>query len=559
MTFVAADWSIASNGNIRYIGDAHGGASPSYCTVLELARALQDFADNATSSGDDLLDITSPNPSERSTDNIVTLLNGYNIDDTAAEHLYDGSISQADGDVVYYGLVLVGAVESGTQPQIVQNNAIVTSYWGTGLNADAAANIIMRVLVKARTGGADIDGRRIRVFARELGDTYGEFSLTLGLGNNTAALFTAADLNNTTAAGTISGWTDIVNNLEGYQTIDLNNGNGPQPYFSEWDRGSRTKNQLYERGKWLQRRGTSSTVYGMNGALFRGITHQWAYDGETGGPFDQNEVLSWGTGATAGTGALLAFDDDGATGTMWIQLLTGVAPSNDVVVTGGSSGATAAVNGSVTTRTVPSTMIGVSTGSAIIGAYGVGVEASDVGASDQLFDLTNTQQSPPNNQTFSVTGLVSGEDRVLVAPNDGADEIEYDQFTADGAQTSGASVLLVNETIPSDTPSSGTVRAYNGASYDRIPYASWTNSPSPRFTLTGTLPSNVGDNANVFVSYIDEVAGSSSASFSATYLADRSLVVKVRDGGITPIKPFKTPATFGSGGGTVAAIRTPDV
>ena len=93
MAFTEADWSITrSNGNIRYIGDDHGGASPSYATVIELHRALQDFADDASSSGDDQLDITDPTPSDRSTDNIITLLGSYNIDDTAAEHLFDGSI-----------------------------------------------------------------------------------------------------------------------------------------------------------------------------------------------------------------------------------------------------------------------------------------------------------------------------------------------------------------------------------------------------------------------------------------------------------------------------------
>ena len=75
MTFVAADWSITrSNGNIRYIGDDHDGASPSYATVIELHRALQDFADDASASGDDELDITDATPSDRSTDNIITLL-----------------------------------------------------------------------------------------------------------------------------------------------------------------------------------------------------------------------------------------------------------------------------------------------------------------------------------------------------------------------------------------------------------------------------------------------------------------------------------------------------
>lgn len=86
--WVATDWSIDSGtGAIRYIGDAHGGTSPSYVTVIDFHRELQNFADNETASGDDLLDISSETPSDRSTDNIITMLNGFNIDDTAAEHL----------------------------------------------------------------------------------------------------------------------------------------------------------------------------------------------------------------------------------------------------------------------------------------------------------------------------------------------------------------------------------------------------------------------------------------------------------------------------------------
>ena len=71
MAFTATDWSIASNGDIRYIGNDHNGAAPSYATVIEFHRALQDFADDALASGDDLLDISSLTPSDRSTDNII--------------------------------------------------------------------------------------------------------------------------------------------------------------------------------------------------------------------------------------------------------------------------------------------------------------------------------------------------------------------------------------------------------------------------------------------------------------------------------------------------------
>lgn len=60
------------------------------------------------------------------------------------------------------------------------------------------------------------------------------------------------------------------------------------------------------------------------------------------------------------------------------------------------------VNVSVIERSVSSPFVGVSTGSALIGAFGFGVEATDLGASDKVFDLTGTQRVAPNNVTFSV-------------------------------------------------------------------------------------------------------------------------------------------------------------
>ena len=82
MTLVPADWTIdRSTGDIRYIGDDHGGASPSYATVIEFYRWLQSLADDENSVGDDELAIQDPNPGTRSTDNIVTLIGNYNITD----------------------------------------------------------------------------------------------------------------------------------------------------------------------------------------------------------------------------------------------------------------------------------------------------------------------------------------------------------------------------------------------------------------------------------------------------------------------------------------------
>ena len=53
MAITAGDWSVTrSTGNIRYIGDDHGGGSPSYATVIEFHRWLQGLADDASSTGD---------------------------------------------------------------------------------------------------------------------------------------------------------------------------------------------------------------------------------------------------------------------------------------------------------------------------------------------------------------------------------------------------------------------------------------------------------------------------------------------------------------------------
>lgn len=553
MAFVASDWSIdRQTGNIRYIGDDHSGGSPSYATVLELHRALQDYADQEAASGDDELDIVSLNPSERSTDNIITLLNGFNIDDNAAEHLYNGSIIQNGGNVIYDGIQNIGQTQA---IQIIQNGAVLSDDWwnfGGGLNADTANGISHRFMLKVRTGGSDIDGRRIIATSRVFGKTYAEFKVNgTSRGINVLAINTTDDLNNTTAAGTVAGWTNITN-TEGYRAIDVTNDGTPEYYYSEWDRDTRTINQLYERLKWLTRDGSGSTLYGLNGELFRGVTHEIVVDTPSG-TFSAVEPVSW----SGGTGQMLAINSTTSPTKMWIQLLTGVPPTDGQTITGGSSGATCAVDVTVTERPVSTPFVGVSTGSALIGAYGLGIQATDLSSSDKVFDLDNNQRQAPNYVTFTVAGLVSG-DRVLVT-NDQSGGIDYDQMTLNGSLT-GAAVtsVVVSGSIPADTPSTGTIRIErDDGTYTRHPYSSWSGST---FTITSHnfSSNNASSGNNVFVSYIDKAATSTSEAFTTVYSSDRTLFVRVRDGGATPIKPFETTGTLGSSGGSTTAIRTSD-
>jgi hypothetical protein len=185
---------------------------------------------------------------------------------------------------------------------------------------------------------------------------------------------------------------------------------------------------------------SSPALYGLPGEIFRGITHEVA--GSTGsGTWAGAELVTW----SGGTGQQLAVNDNtgSATTRMWIQLLTGAAPTNTQVITGADSGATMTASGTAGSRSLSQPFVGASTGSAIIGSYGLGIETADLTNADKVTDLDQTLRTPPNNVTFSVGGLESGtEDYVLVAP------LGY-TFAYDG----GASTFVLGETLTFTTPS----------------------------------------------------------------------------------------------------------
>jgi hypothetical protein len=376
------------------------------------------------------------------------------------------------------------------------------------------------------------------------------------------------DLNHQTSIGTIAAIADIVNVKEGYNLLDVNNDSTNEAYYSQWDRGSNSINTFYERMKWLTRDGSSSTVYGISGELFRGITHELALN-NTGatGTFQEPEAVSW----SGGTGQLLAIDNTTASSAtkMWIQLLTGTAPGTGVTITGGTSTATIATHGSTTavSRSIETPFVGASTGSALIGAYGVGLQVADLAATDKVKDLTDTVITPPNTVVFSVSGLVVGEDRILVGPWDGVTldsegnpAIQKSQLTVSGGPINGAAVTSITCTssIPSDTPSSGDIRIQlTSGKYAEVAYTSFTGSV---FTINSTDISGdaIPANANLWMAYLDKLAASTTESFSVIYSSDRQLVVIARDGGATPIKQFISSATLASSGGSITVIRTSD-
>jgi len=798
---IGDDFGIAANGDIRVTGTA-----PANHTVLALKNWLGGLQDDAQAVADDLADITTVTIFERSTDKILTLNGVYNIDDTVARHLYDGSISQNSGDDLYSGVEFVGTNVTGTELMIMQDGKILPPYWGTGINADAANLILMRLMIKSRSGGADIDGKRIITRANELGDNFAEFPTTMGLGVAVSAVSTADDGNNNTVEATIRTWSTIAN-IEGQRLLDIDNDTVTEEYYSEFDKGSQSLNDVREFTKMVQQRASvvlngtdtatdytidnativgqaqsftsralaggeklvecrfrikidtgaptgdltaeiyataagiiptgaalatsepvlasqittayaetifrfndnftmaASTQYaivirhpnggasdffavegaavggvagenkaeenpvtiwtaqagadlwftvkgspvwhGRAGELHRGITHEVLYDTEVGGPWTQNEIIFWGTQITydnialgpfvvgdyctfepvgggavkvggkilkqtatvlhvqldniagslvadndiirvvgktttadvnvtitdddkeGGEGVLFAVDDNGLDGELYVQIISGKAPVNNLPLEGRASGATALVATTVNVRTISPEFLGGTTGSNLIGAYGIGFETTDIGSLDKFIDLSNTQRIPPNNVTVTVTGLVSGEDRVLVGPRTGA-LLEKGLWLVSTLLSGAAELAIVIKTgaeaspIATDTPQDGTtlnsrlrVQLDSGI-YRRQDYTSYAAST---FTIPSTNYSGANQasvNNDVFPAYIDVLADATTENYTAVYGGDRDIKVRVRDGGGTPIKTFESDVVFGSTDSSIPATRTPD-
>lgn len=267
---------------------------------------------------------------------------------------------------------------------------------------------------------------------------------------------------------------------------------------------------------------------------------------------------------SAGEAKILAFDDDGATGNFYFQITKGVAPLNNTRfydATDHTDYYTLSAN--ATERAVSTPFVGVSTGSALIGAYGLGLVAGDTAAADTYFDLQNNPVNPPNNVTFTASGFISG-DYVLVT-EDNAGDINFAQMQLNATyNTSGITTISVNA-IPSDTPTSagtkGSIRIerddglYSLHRYTAFDTGTddWT-IPSTDFTANNATSGN-----NVFVGYLDYVASGTSDTFSYVYSTDRTHFMRVRDGGATPIKTAETTGTMGSTGGTASVNRIDDV
>lgn len=423
---IASDLTISALGNVRQV-QAFNPATHTRYTTLELHAFLQDLADNATASGDDLVSILGSNPSElagkrnASRPMALTLLPNINIDAATAQWFKFGSIEQNSGAELFTGLKVIGSLVASSPVYILQNNAKLTKYW-----ADSDVNTAFQILVQAKTGGALIDGGNVTVYSRKYGQTYSHFDVSLAAGGEQpAALSTAIDANVdpttitpaiaasyfATAIGGTGGASPKIALSYGDTTQNLGGGQGSLLHKGTITLdGSLTLSQVYQALMWACSESSTITFNTIPGFLYRVLPGQ-TYPENIAAPF----------GSFAGGKWFVARG-------WW---LTGVQPGDS--------------------------------------------------KNYQLISHTGVTETPPTSITVSVSGVVSG-DYVLVARDTGTD-INTTEYTVTGA--SGATTLSVPG-LKADTPASGVIRIDG----DRYAYSSWAGAAvsgiSPALTKTYT-------------------------------------------------------------------------
>ncbi len=263
---IAADFSISTTGDIRHV------SGTTVYSVLDLHAWLQDLADDAAASGNDLLDILAPNPSKldgprdaavASRLNLLTSGSvAFNLDDDAAKYINFGSIKQDGANVQYSGLKTIGGIVAASPVYVVQNGSKLTKFWADGH---------VQILVKVKTSGSFIDSGNVTAFSRKWGQSYSHFDVNLSAGGETsAALATAVDSNITLTEGQAALLSSKVTVTFGDTTQDLGNGNGNKLYKGTIAlSGGCTLAEAYQYLQYLTRETSAATLNSIPGWRYR--------------------------------------------------------------------------------------------------------------------------------------------------------------------------------------------------------------------------------------------------------------------------------------------------
>jgi hypothetical protein len=371
-----------------------------------------------------------------------------------------------------------------------------------------------------------------------------------------------ADVNGAPTA-LVAGYTDITTTFAGVE-FDLGNGNGLRPYDCVVNCNNRPLIETYEYLKYLASKEYINSINGHPGNQYQAVGDVYlVYDTQTGA-FTEGDLL---TGSSSGaTGIIVADHNTNPSGAMTLRDVRGIF-QNGETITDETTG-NANVNGTTDTiARVEAAPFGTLAGGKFFGARGVWL--SNVLPADtnsyELIDSEGFRQVPPLSITLTVNGLAVNDQVAVFKATGDNNTIDKNMFTIDSTTPTGAGVttVRVNETIPADTPSSGTLRVVHRSatgrveSEEKLTYSSFNNTNQPTYSTftVGSFNSTLDTTDTAYVPYLDTTADTTFESVALIYVANRYITTRVRKSGILP---FMTKGQITGANTTITAVRAVD-
>jgi hypothetical protein len=538
------------------------------------------------------------------TPTVFRWVNGWNMgNETSYQFLKGGSIETSDGNDLFANLYSIGDQFRSSQIYVVQNDAEVTTFWGTG-NID--------ILIKVKNGGSLIDGGNVTVFSRDTDCLYDHNVVDLsGGGRNPVGINTFEDLNYRSTG-------DIYLTVADESAFDIGN------YVYGNTSTATGRVQYKETGKLylVQVQGTfapTETVYertsrtGSNGSSTSCTAKTDVIAGYTDIKFAQvTRKFSGGTSSSSftigetitqtGTEATFLFAGE-VSNEVYVEDVSG-NPNGTGLLTGGSSGCTYTPTTMSATTTIAKDMnngagaqpynvivdgagrsmaqiyqylkyvcahnstlqvngdggeeylaasgsytsskqapFGSFAGGTFFGARGVWIE-DYLTAAFSLTDASNVQQNPPSYQKVNVSHASLSGCQILIAERSGIALIK-NQYTIDNVTSS--TIVVTSSINANKTPQSGTLRVGDA----KYAYTGFSGS-----TFSGVTPDPTGKTGSLYVPLLDVLADATSeVSDNLIFASAFDVKARVRKYGF---KDFTLDTSFGSGGLTVTPILTTD-
>lgn len=531
--------AIADDFTVDYVAKTvtHTSGTTTY-SVNALYSWLMDLFDESAQMDDEI-------PMSAQTSSEYTLINGWTIDNTSTQFLYGGSISMNDGDDIWANVYTLGSIVAGSSLYILQDGSLITPWWSTGH---------IDVLILVKTGGVEIDGANITVFAREFGTTYDYFEIDLTTGGRQPVpLATYVDLNNQSVEGDIEdyqdGTTATIAIAYGSYAADIDQDGSNENYEVQIDCDNQRLSYVYEVCKYWTRSDSTTSLDGVDGNIYK-------YADATYTPVKASPLGTYGGGKFFGVRGVYLINVNSADSENY-QLI-----DSDGNTVNPPSFATVSVTG-------------------VVSGDFVGVYLAS-GTSIAKNQLTIN----PTLNIATGTGFVLGTNIPVDTPSNGRvivfdDSLQQDHIYRYDSYTGGTFVFptAVSGTTTGGTTNSLTDTAVDFTSLDVSVLDMVVDNTNDEYAFVMSIVSgtelttsrkltswNAVDYSmhslyktygtdNAYVPYIFTITNTTSESVDLTYSADRALIARVRQEGIVP---FQTTGTMTTSGFSAVAQRTTD-